>query len=98
MHRNKRALQALNSVSENIRTSLLDSLSQDLVLALIEIARNIIIGNVPISETQFNQLRRNKKDLHELIRKNTSFKKQKKILQKGNGLMGDIIDPVLSLF
>lgn len=61
-----------------------------------ECAKNVIKGNVPLSDRQKTNLRRRKKDLRALSVKKTSLRKKRKILQKG-GFLTALLPPVLSI-
>jgi len=61
-----------------------------------ECAKNIIKGNVPLTNRQKVRLRRSRNDIRALSMKKTSLRKKRKILQKG-GFLTALLPPVLAL-
>jgi len=61
-----------------------------------ECAKNVIKGNVPLTNRQMTNLRRKKHDLRSLSKKKTSLRKKRKILQKG-GFLSALLPPVLTV-
>jgi len=61
-----------------------------------ECAKNVIKGNVPLTNRQKAKLRRSRNDIRALSVKKTSLRKKRKILQKG-GFLTALLPPVLSL-
>ena len=73
---------------------LLKSASGDLIKCLCECVLNVIKGNVPLTPAQKRRLKRHKKDLRFLAKRNSSLTKKKKVLQKG-GLLPAVLAPIL---
>jgi len=59
-----------------------------------ECAKNVIKGNVPLTDRQKTHLHRRRNDLRSLSIKKTSLRKERKILQKG-GFLAALLPPVL---
>ena len=66
--RNYGALVSLNKLSDLVRTHLLPALSADTILALVDCVKNVIIRNVPLTESQIEKLRKHRKSLEEIVR------------------------------
>jgi hypothetical protein len=74
-----------------------NKLKLDVVLALVEAAHNIILGNVPLTSHQMESLRQHKKELYKLVSKKTKNPQKILILQKGDGLLSSILSPLASV-
>ena len=61
-----------------------------------ECAKNVLKGNVPLSNAQMNKLRSRRQDLRALSVKKTSLTKKRKIIQKG-GFLSALLAPALSV-
>ena len=95
--RNYGALVSLNKLSDLVRTHLLPALSADAILALVDCVKNIIIRNVPLTESQLEKLRKHKKSLEEIVRSKTSRARRIKLFQEGRGLLSAVLGPILSV-
>lgn len=69
---------------------------KDFVKCICECAKNILIGNVPLNVKQEAELRKRKSALRRLVKKKTSLKAKKAIIQKG-GFLGAILAPIVSV-
>ena len=54
IERNRDALFALHKFGEALKQAILPALSKDTLLALFECAKNIILGNVTLDESQLH--------------------------------------------
>jgi len=61
-----------------------------------ECAKNVIKGNVPLTDPQMTRLRRKRQDLRALSKKKTPLRTKRKILQKG-GFLTALLPPVLAV-
>lgn len=95
LERNYAALQALYKANRAIQKSMIAHGSKDFILSLVECVTNIIRGNAKLTPAQLNQLKPYERELKRFVRKKTSQKERKSILQKG-GFLGSIVKPVLS--
>jgi len=59
-------------------------------------AKNVLKGNVPLSNAQMSMLRPRREDLRTLSVKKTSLAKKRKIIQKG-GFLPALLAPALSV-
>ena len=85
-------LLALQAVNESVRGSLIDSLDREAVLALTEVALNVILGTIPVDSGQLSRLRRHREDLHELTGGRTSLTRRSEIL-RSSGVAKSFLDP-----
>lgn len=96
LQRNAESLKALARANSAVRKSIIEHSSKDFVLTLVEIAKNILKGNVSLTREQHAQLRRYKRQIQQLVLVKTSLKRRKQIVQTG-GLLGALIKPILSI-
>ena len=89
-------LRALARANSSAQRAMISHANKDLILALVECATNIIRGNVELSDSQYNKLKRYHSQLKRLIRKKTSQKERKTILQRG-GFLGALVGPLLKV-
>lgn len=91
-------LRKLRRVSSKERGRILKKCcrDRDFVLCICEICHNILRGNVALTRSQKNDIRKRKKALRALVLKKTSLDKKRKIVQKG-GFLGAILAPIASL-
>ena len=75
---------------ENI-THLVKSVNNNVVKALIEIAYNILKGDIPISPKQIIKLKKDKAFLHLLISRTVPVKKKRDILEKNQSLIKNML-------
>ena len=68
----------------------------DFVKCICECCKNILNGNVPLSEKQKTVLKRKRYNLRRLVSTKTPISKKKKIIQSG-GFLGAILGPVASI-
>ena len=98
MRRNREALLALQEISTGARRAMLGAVSEELLFTLAEAAKNIIIGNVPLTSAQSTELRSRANQLRELARKRTSKKRRVELWsQDGAGLLSSLLAPLASL-
>ena len=96
INRNREALLVLREASASLQKLMLEKAKRDLVLALVEIAENIIKGNVELTGEQLSALRRKKKHVSVLVNPATTTAQKKKALQVG-GFLPLLLSPIASL-
>lgn len=96
IQRNAAVIIQLTRTAREIRNAALERASKDLVLALVECAKNVILGSVSLTPAQLTALRRHRKDIETLVKGKTSLRTRKRLLQKG-GFLPLLIKPVLGL-
>lgn len=87
-------IQWLSKAKPPIVRAVIKGADKDLVNTLCECGLNVLKGTVPLSPSQKRRLVRYKQVLRTLVRKKTSIKRKKALLQKG-GFLGAILGPVL---
>ena len=94
--KNAAALRALSRANKAVRNSMLSHASMDLVMTLVQLATDIIKGNIALSSVQLRQLRPYERLLKRFIASRTSLRERRAILQKG-GFIGILLKPLLGL-
>jgi len=89
-------LKRINRLAEKTKRQYVKKSSKDFLDCLSECAKNVLLGNVPLSSRQNAKLRHSKNDLRLLSDKKTSLRKKRQIVQKG-GFLAALLPPVLSL-
>ena len=97
LHRNANLLRALHIASPNTRRRLLkDHCDGDFISCVVECVRNLLKGNVPLTNPQKKKLASKKKHLRLMLLKKTSQKKKRTLIQSG-GFMGALLVPIISI-
>jgi hypothetical protein len=78
------------------RNSIIEEGGPDLVHCICDCVYNVLNGNIPISEQDKKRLSRHKDTLRELVKKKTSNKERKRLVQSG-GFLGALIPTIVSL-
>ena len=92
--RNAAVLLSLNNATFAIQKSVIAKAKKEFIMTLMECAKAIINGTIPLTSSQYNELQRNVKDISALVRKSTLDDK-KAVLQKG-GFLGALLGPIIS--
>ena len=79
------------------RRLLLQKCNKCIYIAISEIARNTINGNISLSEKRKYNLKRYKESIRELARKNISLNRRKKIINQKGGFLPGLLIPAISL-
>ena len=93
--RHAETLKVLASSKPSVAKAIIESGDKDLILCLTEIALNVLKGNVPLNSLEKAKLCKHKTALRTLVKKKTSLKGKKEILQRG-GFLGAVLGPLLS--
>ena len=88
-------LKLLKEASSKVRKKILKNCDNNLLCCLCECAKNLLKGNVPLTEAQKKKLHRYKKKLRYLVSKKTRKAAKKRLIQTG-GFIGALLTPVLS--
>lgn len=88
-------LKRLCRMSNKDRKQFIKSCGKDFIYCLCECIKNLLKGNVPLTQKQLKSLCRHKQSLRKLSLKRTSLVTRKRILQKG-GFLGALISPLLN--
>jgi hypothetical protein len=91
-------LRILATSKDKQKKALLKTCSDNNIKAISEIALNTLSGNIKLTKTKKDRLRRFKSALRTLAKKTVPLKKKRQIInQKGGALFPLLIPPVLSL-
>ena len=93
--RHAETIKLLSTAKPSVARAIIESGDKDLILCLTEIALNVLKGNVPLNPREKAKLCKHKTALRTLVKKKTSLKGRKQILQHG-GFLGAVLGPVLS--
>ena len=101
--RNLPILKTLLALKPSERRILLCQGSDDLILAVCEIALNVLKGNIPLTSGQYSKLNKHKKFIKLFAKRKTGVKNKRKVLtQTGSGfllpLLGAALPFLTSLF
>jgi hypothetical protein len=88
-------LKALKTARPKKRRHILQTADKGLFKAIGESAKNCLKGNVPLNRSQFRCLKKHKRSLRKLASKSTSLKERKRIIQRGGGILGSLLGPVV---
>lgn len=83
--------------SSKKRELILKSARSCLFYAISEIARNILIKNIPLTRQQLRKLLPYKKDIRNIAKKSISLKKRKHIINQSGGFLGPLLIPALTV-
>jgi len=89
-------LKKIRKMGDKARRDFVRKCDKEFLYCISECAKNVIKGNVPLSESQKTALRRKKNDLRALSVKKTSLRNRRKIIQKG-GFLTALLPPVLTV-
>jgi len=89
-------LKRIRKMGNKARKDYIRKCDRKFVDCVSKCAKNVIKGNVPLSDRQMTQLRRKRQDLRALSKKKTSLRGKCKILQKG-GFLTALLPPVLGI-
>ena len=76
-------------------------LDKDLILYVCECIKNLLKGNIPITQEKKKELAKNRKELRQLADEKVPIKQKKKIIQQGGfltSMLGPIVSVLRSLF
>ena len=87
-------LKLLYQAKPKVRAALIQDASPELLTCLAECSLNILKGNVPLTRTQKEKLRRQRHKLRLLANKHVSQTNKKKVVQKG-GFLSALLAPIV---
>jgi len=88
-------LKRIRKLGNRARRDYVRKCDREFIDCVSECAKNVIKGNVSLTDRQKARLRRNRNDLRAVSLKKTSLRKKRHIVQKG-GFLTALIPPVLS--
>jgi len=89
-------LKRIRKLGDRAKKEYIRKCDREFVDCVSECAKNVIKGNVPLTDRQMTNLRRKRHDLRALSKKKTSLRHKRKILQKG-GFLSALLPPVLAV-
>jgi hypothetical protein len=90
------ALRALCKCGCKGGKDLINACEKEHIYAICECAENLLIGRVPLTESQKTRLRKHKKAMLHLADTSIGWRKKKKLIQqKGSGLLTTILGVAL---
>ena len=90
------SLLGKNANKRSGRKALVGLASKDQLLAIAECIENILTGNVPLSKTQLQKLKRHKQVMRTIAGRQLPVHQQKRHLIQYGGFLGSIIPIALS--
>jgi len=75
---------------------MLTQASQSLIMAIVDVARALIKGQVTMTPRQLSNAKRHKRQLHGLVRTGVNVEKRRKTLVQDGNLLGLVLKPLLS--
>ena len=94
--KNRDFLNLLNQTKNSTkRKVLIDIANKGNLEAVCQCVRNVLKGNIKLNDNQFNKLKRYKKVLRLLSKKQTSQKKKKNILKQHGGFLRFLIPAII---
>lgn len=95
--RNLPLLKLLVQASPQHRRAILNTASNDLVAAIVEIALNTLKGNIPLSQQQIKVLKGKRHAIKSLCDKRLPIKKKKQLVRQSGGFIGPLLSFALPL-
>jgi len=89
-------LKRIRRMGDRAKRQYIRKCDTEFVNCVSECAKNVIKGNVPLTDRQMTKLRRKRHDLRALSKKKTPLRTKRKILQKG-GFLTALLPPVLGI-
>src|SRR5215469_2074785 len=97
LKRNAAFIRLLHKASPKVRKAMLRSrCTSDFVNCISECCKNVLKGNVPLTPSQSERLRRKRTVVRALALKNTTRKKKRRLIQSG-GFLGFVLGPIVSI-
>lgn len=102
LKRNLHILRALKKPNRQRRREILKHADKDLICSICDCAKNILNGNIPVTETNKNRLKKHKQVLRQLADPTVPTTAKKTIFKRQEGgflsaLIPALLGPVLSL-
>jgi len=98
VHVFSRELNAINDVKHDKQkcNRIIDEGGMELVHCICDCIHNILQGNIPVDEDELEILKRHKECLRKLVKKKTSDREKKRLIQEG-GFLGSLIPTLVGL-
>jgi len=89
-------LKRITKLGEKAKRDYVRKCNRDFLDCISECAKNVLKGNVALTDRQKTKLRRSRNDLRALSVKKTSLREKRRILQK-DGFLSALLPPVLAV-
>ena len=89
-------LKRINRLGDKAKKQFIKICDKDFLDCVSECAKNLLVGNVPLTNRQKTRLRHSRNDLRALSAKKTASRKKRRILQKG-GFLNALLPPLLGV-
>jgi len=89
-------LKRINKLGNKAKRDFVRKCDKGFLECISECAKNVLKGNVPLSDRQKTKLRRSRNDLRVSSVKKTSLRKKRRILQKG-GFLTALLPPIFGV-
>jgi len=89
-------LRRTNKLGNKAKRDFVRKCDRGFLDCISECAKNVLKGNVPLTDRQKMKLRRSQNDLRELSTKKTALQNKRRILQKG-GFLTALLPPILGV-
>ena len=89
-------LKRIAKLGDKVKRDYVRKCDKEFLDCISECAKNVVKGNVPLTNRQKTRLRRSRNELRALSVKKTSLRKKRRILQKG-GFLTALLPPVLGI-
>ena len=97
VHKNHDWLKALHCCRKSEKQQLLKAARPELINAICDCIKNVLNGNVPISQSEKKKLGVKKTILRKLVDRKTKTPQRKKLLvQHGGGILVPLLAPILT--
>nr|DAC81258.1 TPA_asm: gasderminX [Astyanax tetra cavefish adintovirus] len=87
LQRNYQTLRSLYQASPRERKLILHNAPRDLILAICELALNLLRGHIPLTSQQYRQLKRQKKSIKIFADKRKSVEAKRKSINQSGGFL-----------
>lgn len=90
-------IDVLSKAKPKQRVAILQNADKELILCLCECALNILNGNVPLKQHDFDKLRKHQTQLRNLAVPKASLKDRRDILMQQGGFLPALLAPILGI-
>lgn len=93
----KAVLQVLQSAKPNLRKAIIKESDKAIIYAICEICDNLLSGNIPLTATQKEQLKKYRSKIRQLAQKGKGLQAKKQVLQRGGSFLPLLLTAVASV-
>jgi len=91
-------LHSLKGAPPRLRNAIISKGRKQLILAISEIVKNVLLGNVTLSKSDIHKLSKYKKVLRVLATRSPNLSERRQLLiQHGGGFLETVIGPALTI-